>query len=230
MPTFGGIVVATGSESAGRITLLEVIDELARTVNAADTTIRSLAGDAVRAAIRTMNRKGLWPWEYQEEDVNLTSGAQFSTVTSAIKKPLSMHLMDEAAGTENRRLDYIPYDVFREKYTLDVTSEPQFYTIPNLYETGQVRWYPVPGAAYSARFAFYRVTPAPRNESEVIEVPDYAFEAYKSRAWYEFCKRLPMNKRPMALDFAAAESRLAFREISAHVNAPGDRRRYLDTY
>jgi len=75
MPTFGGIVVPTGAEASGRRTLLDVVDELARPVDASDTTIRALAADAFRAAVRTMNRKGCWPWEYQEEDVAITSGA-----------------------------------------------------------------------------------------------------------------------------------------------------------
>lgn len=230
MPTFGGIVVSTGAEATGRVSLLEVIDELARPINASDETIRALAGDAFRAAVRVMNRKGNWPWEYQEEDVTLTASTRFSTVTSAVKKPLSMHYLDAAGGTEDQRIWYIPYDAFRQKYTMDIQSEPQYYTLPNLFETGQILWHPIPAANDNARFAFYRVTPAPRNESETIEVPDYALEAYKSRAWFELAKRLPINQRPMPLKFAAAEARSAFRELSTHVSAPGDRMRLIDVH
>lgn len=225
MPTFGGIVVATGVEAGGRRTLLEVVDELARPVDASDTTVRALAADAFRAAVRTMNRKGLWPWEIMDEDVAITANQRFSTVASAIKKPLSMHYLDAAGGTEDQRIAYIPYDVFRERYSLDIDSDPLRYTIPNLFETGQIRWFPRPASNDNTRFCFYRVTPAPRAEQEVIEVPDYAIEAYMSRAWYELCKRLPLNQRPMPIEVAMAESRLSFREISAHVAAPGDRSR-----
>jgi hypothetical protein len=225
MPTFGGIVVSTGSEASGRRTLLEVVDELARPIDASDTTVRALCGDAFRAAVRTMNRKGNWPWEYQEEDMAITANNAYSSVTSAVKKPLSMHLLATVAGAEERRLHYIPYDIFREKYTLNITSEPYCYTLPNLFETGQVRWYPTPGAAYNARFAFHRVTPAPQAESETVEVPDYAMEVYTSRAWYEMCKRLPLGQRPMPIEVAIAEFRQAFRELSAQVASAGDRTR-----
>jgi hypothetical protein len=225
MPTFGGIVVGTGAEASGRRTLLDVVDELSRPINATDTTIRSLAADAFRAAVRTMNRRGCWPWEYQEEDVALTSGARFSSVTSAIKKPLSMHYLDAVGGTEDQRLPYIPYDVFRERYTMDIDSEPQYYTIPNLFETGQIRWYPVPNAADNARFAFWRVTPAPRAEQETIEVPDFATEVYMALAWFEFLKRLPTQQQPFPIALALSEAKQAFKEISAHVSDPGDRSR-----
>ena len=225
MPTFGGIVVPTGAEASGRRTLLDVVDELARPVDASDTTIRALAADAFRAAVRTMNRKGCWPWEYQEEDVAITANVRFSSVTSAIKKPLSMHLLDAAAGTEDQRISYVPYDVFREQYTLDIDSDPLRYTIPNLFETGQIRWFPRPSAADNARFAFWRVTPAPRAEQETIEVPDYAVEVYTALAWAEFLKRLPTRQQPFPIVVALAEARQAFKEMSAHVNSPGDRSR-----
>ena len=223
MPTFGGIVVATGTEAGGRRTLLDIIDELARPIDASDTTIRALAADAFRSAVRTMNRKGCWPWEYQEEDVAITANERFSTVASAIKKPLSMHLLDAAGGTEDQRISYIPYDVFREEYTLDIDSDPLRYTIPNLFETGQIRWFPRPSANDNARFGFYRVTPIPRAEQEPVEIPDYVTEAYMAFAWYEFLKRLPTQQQPFPISFAMSEARLAFRELSAHVNDPGDR-------
>src|SRR3990167_3961096 len=225
MPTFGGIVVSTCAESSGRRTLLDVVDELARPIDASDTTIRALAADAFRAAVRTMNRKGCWPWEYQEEDVAITSGARFSSVTSAIKKPLSMHYLDAAGCTEDQRINYVPYDVFREKHTLDIDSDPLYYTIPNLFETRPIRWYPRPAAADNARFAFWRGTPAPRAEQEAIELPDYVSEAYMALAWYEFLKRLPTQQQPFPIAIALSESRQAFREMSAQVTAPGDRSR-----
>src|SRR3990167_11554128 len=99
MPTVGGVVVATTAEASGRRTLLDIVDELARPINAADSTVRALAADAFRAAVRTMNRKGLWPWEVLQEDVTITATQAFSTVTSAIKKPLAMHYLDAAGGT-----------------------------------------------------------------------------------------------------------------------------------
>ena len=94
MPTFGGIVVPTGQESSGRRTLLDIVDELARPFNAADTTIRALAGDAFRAAVRTMNRKGNWPWELQDEPLTQTINNAHTTLTSSVKKPLAMYYLD----------------------------------------------------------------------------------------------------------------------------------------
>lgn len=227
MPTIGGIVVATGSESSGRRSLLEVVDELARPVNAADTTIRALAADAFRSAIRVMNRKGCWPWEQVDEDITMTVNSPLSTVTSAVKKPLAMRYLSAAGGTPDGRrcIFYEPYEQFVERTDWNITSDPSVYTIPNLFETGQIRWFPTPGTAESVRFYFYRVTPAPRNESETIEIPDYVSEAYMARAWFELVKRLPANQRPMPIDIAFAEARAAFREISVHVVAPGDRSR-----
>jgi hypothetical protein len=225
MPTVSGIVVATGTEASGRRTLLDIVDELSRPVDASDTTVRALAADAFRAAVRTMNRKGMWPWEIQDEDITITANERFSSVASAIKKPLAMHYLTAAGGTPDQPIRYTPYDRFVEKYTLDVAGEAHTYTVPNLFETGQIRWFPVPSANDNARLNFYRVTPAPRAENEPVEIPDYAIEVYMSRAWYELSKRLPQGQRTMPIDMALGEARLAFREMSAHVNSPGDRSR-----
>src|SRR3989304_8607150 len=108
MPTISGIIIATGTESSGRRTLLDIVDELARPINAADSTVRALAADAFRAAVRTMNRKGLWPWEVLQEDITITSGSRFSTVISAIKKPLAMHYLSAAGGGAGERNVSIP--------------------------------------------------------------------------------------------------------------------------
>lgn len=229
MPTFGGIVVSTGTEAEGRITLAEAAADLARTVNPDDTTVLAIAKDAIRSAVRTLNRKGCWPWEYQEEDVVTTAGSPYVTVTSDIKKPLALHWLTAAGGVEERHLAYVPYDVYREKYTMNVQSDPLFYTVPNMFESGQIRLYPIPNRAVNLRLSFWRVTPAPRNDTETIEVPDWAFEAYMSRAWYEFCKRLPNNQRPMPIQIAMEEFRQAFKELSASV-CNADRSRYLEMF
>lgn len=229
MPTFGGIVVPTGgAASDGRRTLLDIIDELARPINASDTTVRALAADAFRAAVRTMNRKGCWPWEVQDEDIAITANNSFSTATSAVKKPLAMHLLSAAGGVRDQRLFYISYDRFMELYNHNFTSQPTDYTLPNLFETGQIQWSWIPSANDNARFTFYRVTPAPRIESEAVEIPDYVIEVYMVCAWYEFLKRLPSAQQPFPIAVALAEWRTAFREISAHVASPGDRWRLID--
>lgn len=225
MPSFGGVVVATGSQATGRRTLLDVVDELARPINAGDTDIRALAADAFRSAVRWMNRKGMWPWEIQDEDIALTAGNPFTTVSGAIKKQLAMHYLNVAGGTRDQKIGYKPYDEFLEKYKLDITSEPYIYTIPNMFETGQIRWWPIPASDDNARFSYYRETPAPRNEQEAIEIPDYVSEAYMARAWYEFLKRLPSQRQVFPIAIARADAKDAFREISAHVNVPGDRTR-----
>lgn len=228
MPTFGGIVVATGTEASGRRTLLEVVDELSRPVNAADTTVRALAGEAFRAAVRTMNRRGMWPWEVQDEEVTLTANNSFSTVNSAVKKPLAMHYLSATGGTRDQRLIYEPYWKFIERGNHNVTGQPFVYTIPSLFETGQVQWFPIPSATDYAKLTYYRVTPAPRSESETVEVPDYALEVYMAFAWVEFLKRLTAAQRPFGIDVAILEARAAFKQLSAHVNAPGDRSRWGD--
>ena len=228
MPTPSGIVISTGTEASGRRTLLDVVDELARPIDASDTTVRALAGDAFRSAVRTMNRKGLWPWEIQDEDVALTANSAFSTVASAIKKPLAMHYLNSAGGTPNERIGYTRYDVFMEKYSLDVAGRAHTYTIPNLFETGQIRWFPTPSANDNARFTFYRVTPAPRIEQEPVEIPDYAIEVYMACAWVEFMKRLPSQQQPFPISVALTEWRMAFREMSHHIASPGDRTREVN--
>src|SRR3990172_6533340 len=230
MPTISGIVVPTGTEASGRRSLLEVVDELARPVDASDSTVRALAGDAFRAAVRVMNRKGLWPWEIQDEDIAITNNERFSSVTSAIKKPLAMHYLDQAGGTPDEPIGYTPYERFVEKYSLDISGQAHTYTIPNLFETGQIRWFPVPSGNDNARFTFYRITPAPRAETETIEIPEYAMEAYMTFAWYELVKRLAPAQRPFPIQVALAESRLAFRELSHHVASPGDRSREVRLY
>ena len=230
MPTFGGIVVATGSEASGRRTLLDVVDELARPVDASDTTVRALAGDAFRAAVRTLNRRGLWPWEILDEDVTITANDRFSSVTSAIKKPLAMHLLNVAGGVRDRRIAYEPYNRFVETLNQNISGEPHTYTIPNLFETGQILWFPTPTSADDARLTFYRMTPAPKAETETIEIPDYALEAYMAYARFELSKRLPAFASMLPYVNARDDARAAFKELSAHVNAPSDTSRDLMGY
>lgn len=226
MPTFGGIVVPTSAEATGRRAFSDVIDELARPVDASDTTVRALAADAFRAAVRTMNRKGLWPWEVQEEELTISVNQKFSgTAGNAIKKPLAMHYLSATGGTEDQPIEYKPYDEFLEKYNLNITAQPYCYSIPQLFETGQIQWYPIPSGNDYAKFAYYRVTPAPRIETEPVEVPDYAIEVYTALAWVEFVKRCPAAKSVIDISVAMKMAKDAFREISAHVRAPGDRSR-----
>lgn len=227
MPTFSGIVVATGTEAEGRRTLLDVINELARPVDASDSTILGLAADAFRAAVRTMNRKGLWPWEIQDEDITIATNERFYTVNGAIKKPLALHYLDEAGGTRDQQIWYMSYDRFVETYNLDFAGEAHTYTIPNLFETGQLRLFPVPSSDDNARFTYYRVTPPPKLEQEAVEIPDHAIEPYMALAWAEFLKRLPSQQRPFPISVAVSEARTAFRELSAHVASPGDRTRQV---
>ena len=85
----------------------------------------------------------------------------------------------------------------------------------------------MPSANDNTRFTYYRVTPAPRNDQEAIEIPDYAIEVYMTLAWCEFLKRLPSEQRPFPITVAISERNTAFREISSHVNAPGDRTREM---
>lgn len=225
MPTFSGIVVATGVEASGRRTMLDVVDELARPIDASDTTIRALAGDAFRAAVRRVNIKGCWPWEAMDEDVAIMANVKFSSVASAIKKPLAMHYTNGSGGEAIRKIGYIAYDRLVESYDLNITGTAYYYTIPNMFETGQIRWFPIPSAADTARFTFYRVTPAPRTEDEAIEIPDHALEAYMAVAWAEFMKRLPNGQRTMSISEAEGMARVAFRELSAHIASAGDRSR-----
>lgn len=229
MPTFSGIVVSTGFEADGRRAFSDIIDELARPVDASDSAVRALAGDAFRAAVRRLNRN-LWPWEIVSEELTLTSGQKYSTAVSAIKKPLSMHFLSATGGTEREKIGYVDYHRFLEKFTLDVSGQAHAYTIPNLFETGQVRWFPTPTSTDYARFTFYRVTPAPRIETESVEVPDYAIELYQAFAWAEFLKRLPSEQRPFPIQIAIGDARVAFREMSVHVQAPGDRSREVGIY
>jgi len=230
MPTISGIVVATGTQATGRRTLLDVTSEMARTIDGSDETVLATAGDAFRAAVRTMNRKGLWPWEILDEDLEMTPNVAFTTISSAVKKPLAMHYTDSSGGPLNRQIGYVAYERFVEAYSLLLTEQPSVYTLPNLFETGQIRWAGIPPAAYTARFNYYRVTPAPMVPDEVIEIPDYAIEAYMAYAWLEFCKRLSSRRRPMPIEVALSQAKDAFREISAHVNAPGDRSRSMGPY
>lgn len=227
MPTISGIVVSTGTEASGRRTLLDIVDELSRPIDASDSTVRALAGDGFRAAVRTMNRKGMWPWELLDEDVTITANQKFSTVSGAVKKPVAMHYVNAGTGNADERIGYVTYDRFCEKYSHDISGQAHSYTIPNLFETGQIRWFPVPSANDSARFTYYRVTPAPRAEAEPVEIPDFAIEPYMAYAWVEFLKRLPSQQRPFPIQVAMESAKTAFREISHHVASPGDRSREI---
>jgi len=225
MPTISGIIVGTGTEASGRRTLRDIVDELARPYDASDSTIRALAADSFRAAVRTINRKGLWPWELQEEDITVTTNIDKYTLSGAVKKPLAMHYLTGSGGIRNASLGYIPYDRFLEQYDLSTTGSALIYTIPNLFETGQVVLWPIPNATTYIRFDYYRVTPAPRSEDETVEIPDYATEVYMAFAWLELSKRLPAAQARLPIQIAMAEARIAFRELSAHIVAPGDRSR-----
>ena len=225
MPTIGGIVVATGQEASGRRTLLDIVDELARPFNASDTTIRALAADSFRAAVRTMNRKGNWPWELQDESLTQTINSPYTTVTGAIKKPLAMYYLD-SSNLPWERICYIEYENLVNTYDLSIAGRPSRYSVPNMFETGQIRWHPIPQEAESCQLTYYRVTPAPRTESETVEIPDHAIETYTAFAWFELAKRLPAAQARYPLTVAKADAMLAFRELSAHVNMPGDRVQY----
>lgn len=230
MPTFGGIVVSTGgSGSEDRRRLIDVVDELSRPVNAGSQTVRSIAADAFRSAVRKIGLKGNWPWEWQEEDVAIVANQVYSTISARVKKPLAMHLLDEAGGVRDQRIAFIEFDAFMEKYTLDVASEPHSYTIPNHFETRQVRWFPTPSSNDNARFTYYRVTPTPTAMQESIEIPEGPMEAYMSLAWLEFLKRIPSEQRPFPITIALSEWRATFRTLSAYVNRPGDatRQKYV---
>lgn len=221
------VIAPTSSKGTGRRTFLDIVDELSRPLDADDDTVRAVAADAFRSAVRKMNTKGLWPWEIQEEDLTITVNERFSSTQSAIKKPLAMHYLNAVGGTEDQPISYVSYDRFLEQYTLDVTGEASCYTIPNLFETGQIRWFPVPSGNDNARFAFYRVTPIPMIMDEPVEIPDYAIETYMAAAWVELVKRLPLAQQFMPMTTAFAEWRIAFRELSSHVNAPSDRSRIV---
>jgi len=228
MPTIIGAIVSSGSQAqSGRRTFLDVIDELARPVDADDSTVRALAGDAFRSAVRIVNRRGLWPWEILDEDVVLVAENQFSTLSGTVKKPLAMHYTNGQGGVIDEHLNYVPYSTFVEKYTANIGGKPHTYTIPNLFETSQVRWYPIPSSADYARFTYYRVTPIPHTESETIEIPDYATELYMAYAWVEFIKRLPSAQRPFDIQIAMMEASSAMKQMSHHVASPGDRMRSI---
>jgi hypothetical protein len=222
MPTVGGIVVSTGSESSGRRTLGDVVDELARPIDASDTTVRAIAADAFRAAVRTMNRKGNWPWELQDESMTMSVNGPHTTVTGAIKKPLAMYFTD-SSNLPDERIGYIEYEKLVETYDMSLAGRPCLYSVPNTFETGQIRWYPIPQEAETCQLTYYRVTPAPQVETETIEVPDHAIEVYTAFAWFEFAKRLPAAATRYPLNVAKADAMLAFKEIVAHVNQIGDR-------
>lgn len=226
-----GIVVGTGGAPAtGRRPLSELVNELAITVNANDNKIRALAGDSIRAAIRRVNGKGCWPWEYQEEEIALAANSKFASIQSAVKKPLAMHYLTASGGTEKEPISYQEIGRFLECYSLDIAGRAHTYTIPNLFETGQIRFFPVPNSADVASFKFYRVTPAPRSESETVEIPEYASEMYMAFAWEEYQKRLPKGQRTMDIPTAMLASKEAFRAMSAHVASPGDRSRQVNTW
>lgn len=226
MPTFGGIVVATGgSEGDDRRTLLDVVDELARPINASDETVRALAGDAFRQAVRAYNRKGLWPWEIQDEDLTQTVGSPNTTVSGYVKKPLAMYYLD-SSNLPFERIRYQEYESLVNEYDIAYSSRPYVYSIGNLFETGQIRWSSLPVSAEACRFTYYRATPAPRTEAEAVEVPEYAIGAYMAEAQFQLALRLPAMQARFPLTIAKAEALQAFKELSAHVNAPGDRAQY----
>ena len=219
----GGLIVATSSEANDRVSFGEVIDELARPINADDEDILALAADSFRAAIRTMDRKGLWPWEIQDENITITANEKFVAVSGRIKQPLSLFYTSGAGGRERIRIAYKSYDRFLSENFLDIAGLADTYTIPNLFETGQIRLHPVPTANDTARFSYYRSTPTPRVRDESLEIPAYAMEVYMAYAWFEFVKRTPAAQQRFPLAVAKGDAQLAFREISAHVASSGDR-------
>lgn len=228
MPTLTGIVVPTSHEASGRRAFSDIIDELARPVNAGDDTVRALAADAFRAAVRTMNRKGSWPWEIQDSDISITANQARYTLASGsqVKKPLAMHYLSASGGVRDQRLAYERYDLFVERRDQNITGEASVYSIPNLFESGDVIFFPTPSGNDNVRFTYYRVTPSPRLDTEPVEIPDFAIEVYMSYAWLEFVKRCPQAKTVLDLGAALENSRTAFREISSNIASPGDRSRH----
>lgn len=230
MPTIGGVVVATGGNASNRRTLREVVDELARPINASDETVRALAGDSFRAAVRRLNQKGAWPWEVQEQEITWTSGTHTYTVSGNVKLPLAMHIMTATAGVREEHILYVPYERFVEMCNMNIPSmsRPTHYTISNFFENGNVRFWPTPSSSRVCKFTYYRNTPAPRNEDAALEIPESVTENYMAFAWEEFIKRLPSEQRPMPLRAAMEARRDAFREMSSFAARSGDRYREVN--
>jgi len=220
--TLGPIVSATSGAAADRRTFGELVDELARPYDADDTTIRALAADAIRAAIRKFNAMGCWDWEIQSVEITTSANVSSYALPQAYKRPLSCHLLAASGGLRKDRISYILYNVFVEYSSLNTTGTASAYTLKNQFETGQITFYPQPTSTAYYQLDYYRETPRPRNDSEAIEIPEYALEAYMAEAWYEFAKRMPAERRGADLSLLRADASMARARITSFVSTDFD--------
>lgn len=227
MAGLAGIVAPTSSYAADRRVFGTLVDEIARPIDADDSTVRALAMDAIRAAIRKFNAMGGWPWEIQTVEITQASGQATYTLPTPFKKEISLHRLDATGGNPDDRLLYVPYQTFITAYDLSRSGTPIFYSAANVFETGQLSLYPIPQAADFLQLDYYRETPRPTSESTPMEIPEYALEAYMAEAWYEFLKRLPSERRLFDLGTARADAFQMMGRIKAFVNTPGDSARVV---
>ena len=220
MPGVGPLVVSSGLQATDRRSFLEMKEELARAYNSGEETVMSIAGDAINAAIRVYNRYN-WPWEVLKvPDFNTASGTETYTVPAPFKAPLSCHVV--TSSRPSRRLGFIPFSSYMTEYSLRADGNPTLYTFENLHETGQVTFWPRPGAVETMRICFYRRTPTLKYDDSPLDVPLEAEEGYQSWAWYEFVKRIGGEWGASRITSALSEARAARIELVAMVSERGD--------
>ncbi len=179
---FGPTVVPTSSAAIDRRTFGEIKRELAAPYNPDDDTTLALAADAWNSAIRAYNRY-CWPWELLTVDLAIVAGTDTYALPQAFKMPKAASRLD-TSSRPYRRLIYQPYDSFVDNYQSNLTATEWMYTLRNVFETGQVTFYPVPSAADTVRLWYYRRTPTLRRDEEPVEAPEEACEAMMDWARY----------------------------------------------
>ena len=227
MPGLSGIIAPSTVMAADRRTFGDLVDEIARPIDADDSTVRALAMDALRAAIRKFNALGGWPWERQNVELTITANQADYTLPQRFKKEMSLHRVNDTGGRRDEKLQYVSYEIFVGAYDLEADGTPWLYTLHNVFETGQLTLFPRPSQNDFMRLDYYRETPRPTSESTPMEIPEYALEAYVAEAWYEFLKRLPSERRLFDLGTARQDAYLMAARIKAFVNSPGDMSRVV---
>lgn len=219
MGFIGPAVFNTGVAASARRSFGELKRELALPINPDDDTTLAIAGDSINSAIRAYNRF-CWPWEVLSTDIALTNGTDTYVLPQAFKKELSCFFL--SGSRLNDRISYIRYDEFLQEQVLNQTGIPRLYTLVNVFETGQVTFYPTPGSSYNVRLHYFRRTPTMQRDEDPLEMPAEAEGAYLCWARYEMALRTAGPAQMSRLSAAKQEAYSSRAELVSHVEMRSD--------
>lgn len=159
----------------------EELAEFTGGVNKPDVVVR--AGRSWDAAVREFNSVG-WRFNRVQANITLVAATKSYSLPTDFRSPVRAQCLDSNSN-EARTLEWIPYQIWAEYYDSQQTgsSVPDYYTVLNVHNAGQVRYepYPLGTLTYSTVKHTYlrRIALASANEDRLnvpVEVDEAIFQ------------------------------------------------------